>query len=126
MPENKTTLIDIGVTNPLKMGKNGHIKAAAAKRLHSLEEYRKLKNEHFSKLKVAKDKYLFMPFIVETFGALGKPEVDFIRLISKRAAPRIGMGTSELANFLYQRISSICMLGAARSILARFQDNNKL
>jgi len=125
LPEGKRTLIDVGVTNPLRLGEKGHLMKVSATKLYSSDEYRKIKTDQFTKLDTLLN-LLFKPFIVETFGALGKDETDFIKLIAKRAAPRVGLGPSEIANFLYQRISSLCMIFAARGVLLRMTGTKEL
>jgi len=115
----KDLVLDVAITCPLQ---HKYLNDASAIAGFACNDYAEnIKQKNFQ-ARVEQEGFLYLPFILETFGGFSDDVGDFIHRLSSNVATRLNDSKASTQKNMYEMISCVLMKSLARSVSSRFEE----
>jgi hypothetical protein len=115
--------VDITVPHPSSISYlHGSAKSATVMLGAAEDAATRKKNKYAHCLQFDHPRDIFIPLVIESYGAMHTPFADFIVLASGLVADRMGINKSAVANYWLKRFSVSLQKGIARMLLKRSEE----
>jgi len=115
----KDLVLDVAITCPLQ---HKYLNDASATAGFACNDYAEnIKQKNFQ-ARVEQEGFLYLPFILETFGGFSDDVGDFIHRLSSNVATRLNDSKASIQKNMYEMISCVLMKSLARSVSSRFEE----
>ena len=112
-------VLDVAITCPLQ---HKYLNDASATAGFACNDYAEnIKQKNFQ-ARVEQEGFLYLPFILETFGGFSDDVGDFIHRLSSNVATRLNDSKASTQKNMYEMISCVLMKSLARSVSSRFEE----